>query len=65
MHDYSITIYPGKLKTRNSFRVANIGELTKNDIDLFLTLMEKYLQNIGIDTKEENLSGILYDGKKE
>lgn len=67
MHDFfyknRITIYPGKLKNMNSFRVANIGDLTKGDIDLFLTLMEKYLQNIGINTKGENLSCILYDSK--
>ena len=51
MHDYlyanGITIYPGKLNYLNSFRVANIGDLTKDDIELFLTLLEKYLQNIG------------------
>ncbi|CAH2715962.1 2-aminoethylphosphonate--pyruvate transaminase [Neobacillus rhizosphaerae] len=67
MHDYfyknSITIYPGKLKNMNSFRVANIGDLTVNDINLFLTIMEEYLQYIGIDTKEENLAGILYESK--
>ncbi|MFC5602748.1 2-aminoethylphosphonate aminotransferase [Sporosarcina koreensis] len=51
MHDYfytnGITIYPGKLKDLNSFRVANIGDLTKDDIELFLTLLETYLQRIG------------------
>lgn len=48
MHDYfyanGITIYPGKLNQLNSFRVANIGDLSKDDIELFLTLLEKYLQ---------------------
>ena len=51
MHDYlyanGITIYPGKLNYLNSFRVANIGDLTKDDIELFLTLLETYLQSIG------------------
>lgn len=51
MHDYlyanGITIYPGKLNYLNSFRVANIGDLTKDDMELFLTLLEKYLQGIG------------------
>nr|WP_093273552.1 2-aminoethylphosphonate--pyruvate transaminase [Psychrobacillus sp. OK032] len=54
MHDYlyanGITIYPGKLNYLNSFRVANIGDLTKDDIELFLTLLEKYLQSIGINS---------------
>ncbi|MBW8352092.1 2-aminoethylphosphonate--pyruvate transaminase [Bacillus sp. IITD106] len=65
MHDYfydnGITIYPGKLNDMKSFRIANIGNLTKSDIDLFLSLLEKYLLSIGIDTKEENLSAILYE----
>ncbi|MBS4195032.1 2-aminoethylphosphonate aminotransferase [Lederbergia citri] len=69
MHDYfydnGITIYPGKLKDMNSFRVANIGNLTKSDIDLFLSLLEKYLQSIGIETKEENLSSILYETQED
>ena len=51
MHDYlytnGITIYPGKLHDLNSFRVANIGDLTKDDIEHFLTLLEQYLQRIG------------------
>ncbi|MDN4608471.1 2-aminoethylphosphonate--pyruvate transaminase [Sporosarcina highlanderae] len=51
MHDYfytnGITIYPGKLKDLNSFRVANIGDLTKDDIDHFLSLLELYLKRIG------------------
>ncbi|MFJ7915757.1 MULTISPECIES: 2-aminoethylphosphonate aminotransferase [unclassified Lysinibacillus] len=49
MHDYlyanGMTIYPGKLNQLNSFRVANIGDLSKDDIELFLTLLEKYLQS--------------------
>lgn len=69
MHDYfydnGITIYPGKLNHMNSFRVANIGNLTVSDIDLFLTLLEEYFQGIGIDTKEENLSTILYGIQEE
>ncbi|MFC6116575.1 2-aminoethylphosphonate aminotransferase [Sporosarcina thermotolerans] len=51
MHDYlyrnGITIYPGKHANLNSFRVANIGDLTKKDIEHFLTLLETYLQHIG------------------
>lgn len=49
MHDYfyanGITIYPGKLYQLSSFRVANIGDISKDDIEHFLTLLEKYLQN--------------------
>ncbi|MFS0690005.1 2-aminoethylphosphonate aminotransferase [Sporosarcina sp. 179-K 8C2 HS] len=56
MHDYlyknGITIYPGKLANLNSFRVANIGDLTKADIELFLTFLEKYLQRIGFHSAD-------------
>jgi len=52
MHDYlyanGITIYPGKLSDSKTFRVATIGDLTKEDIELFLIFLEKYLQSIGI-----------------
>ena len=58
MHDYlyanGITIYPGKLNNLNSFRVANIGDLTKDDIELFLILLEKYLQSIGFHSAKLN-----------
>jgi 2-aminoethylphosphonate-pyruvate transaminase len=58
MHDYlysnGITIYPGKLNYLNSFRVANIGDLNKDDIELFLALLEKYLQRIGFEIKGIN-----------
>ncbi|MBM7661366.1 2-aminoethylphosphonate-pyruvate transaminase [Bacillus mesophilus] len=51
MHDYfynyGITIYPGKLNNLNSFRIANIGDLTIEDMEVFLRLLESYLQEIG------------------
>lgn len=53
MHDYfyanGITIYPGKIGQVHTFRIANIGDLTKNDIQLFLTLLKKYLKSIERD----------------
>ncbi|MCG7344919.1 2-aminoethylphosphonate--pyruvate transaminase [Sporosarcina sp. ACRSL] len=56
MHDYfysnGITIYPGKLNGLNSFRVANIGDLTKEDIEHFLTLLETYFQRIGFHSAD-------------
>lgn len=51
MHDYfydrGFTIYPGKLDMLNTFRVANIGDITYKDIELFLELLEEYLEGIG------------------
>ena len=56
MHDYfyanGITIYPGKLTHLKYFRIANIGDLNPDDMDLFLTLLEKYLQKIDYCSRE-------------
>ncbi|WP_158735607.1 2-aminoethylphosphonate aminotransferase [Alteribacillus sp. YIM 98480] len=50
MHEYlkqhGITIYKGKLAPANSFRIANIGDITEKDIQHFLHVMEKYLHTI-------------------
>ena len=50
MHDYlysnGFTIYPGKLNRLNTFRIANIGDITYKDIEAFLELLERYLQEI-------------------
>ena len=47
MHDYfyerSFTIYPGKVADFNTFRVANIGEITEHDMKDFLLLLKEYL----------------------
>ncbi|ASR48227.1 2-aminoethylphosphonate--pyruvate transaminase [Paenibacillus kribbensis] len=47
MHDYlynnGFTIYPGKIGQTASFRVANIGAITYQDIERFLKSMEEYL----------------------
>ncbi|MEK5376512.1 2-aminoethylphosphonate aminotransferase [Paenibacillus sp. FSL P2-0173] len=47
MHDYlynnGFTIYPGKIGQTTSFRVANIGAITYQDIERFLKSMEEYL----------------------
>ena len=50
MHDYFLengfTIYPGKLATKNTFRVANIGEITYVDMERFNSLLEQYLTGL-------------------
>ncbi|WP_248927483.1 2-aminoethylphosphonate aminotransferase [Paenibacillus hamazuiensis] len=51
MHDFfyekGFTIYPGKLDGMNTFRIANIGDITFKDIEAFLQLLGVYLGNIG------------------
>jgi len=47
MHDYlyerGITIYPGKIGRMQSFRIANIGAISKCDIEYMLKILEEYL----------------------
>jgi 2-aminoethylphosphonate-pyruvate transaminase len=51
MHDYfyskGFTLYPGKLDQLNTFRVANIGDISCKDIKSFLAVLEQYLKDIG------------------
>nr|WP_286170926.1 2-aminoethylphosphonate--pyruvate transaminase [Bacillus sp. NTK071] len=46
LHDFlyerGFTIYPGKLEGLNTFRVANIGDITYKDMECFLTLLDQY-----------------------
>jgi 2-aminoethylphosphonate-pyruvate transaminase len=48
MHDFfyrqGFTIYPGKIDKLETFRVANIGDITYRDIEKFLHLLEQYLK---------------------
>ena len=50
MHDYlfdrDVTIYPGKLGDKNTFRIANIGALEPADMQLFLDHLRAYLQTL-------------------
>ncbi len=47
MHDFlykrGFTIYPGKGATQNTFRIANMGAITKPDITNFLGHLEEYV----------------------
>jgi 2-aminoethylphosphonate-pyruvate transaminase len=58
MHDYfyerGFTIYPGKLNANNTFRIANIGDITKQDMESFISILAEYIEKIKIksETKE-------------
>jgi len=47
MHDYfyerGFTIYPGKVENFNTFRVANIGDIDYKDMEEFLKILKRYL----------------------
>lgn len=48
MHDFfyqkGFTIYPGKVLEFNTFRIANIGEISSKDIKEFIKLLKIYLK---------------------
>lgn len=52
MHDYlyekGITIYPGKVNNKNTFRISNIGELTSDDMKYFLSEISSYSKKFNI-----------------
>ena len=50
MHDWCFsqgyTIYPGKVGDKNTFRIANIGQIDFHDIEAFLNILGAYLKTI-------------------
>ncbi len=50
MHDFffekGFTIYPGKVSNYDTFRISNIGQIDKRDIEAFLSVLETYLGKI-------------------
>ncbi|WP_018757263.1 2-aminoethylphosphonate aminotransferase [Paenibacillus terrigena] len=57
MHDYlydqGFTIYPGKLDNRKTFRIANIGDVSHEDMTAFLKSLENYLRTIDFFRKAD------------
>lgn len=50
LHDcarsHSFTIYPGKLSSANTYRIANIGDIQPEEMTRFTEIMEKYFSKI-------------------
>ncbi|MGN7478789.1 2-aminoethylphosphonate aminotransferase [Solibacillus silvestris] len=50
MHDElfakGFTIYPGKVGNLNTFRIANIGDINKNDMQNFIIALKEYFKKI-------------------
>ncbi|OAS89404.1 MULTISPECIES: 2-aminoethylphosphonate aminotransferase [Metabacillus] len=59
MHDYfyrnGFTIYPGKVNTLQTFRIANIGDISYLDIERFIRLLERYLEWLREGNKHETI----------
>ena len=51
LHDFArkagFTIYPGKLGKINTFRIANIGDIQREEMRRFTGILGKYLDSIG------------------
>ena len=47
LHDYlynkGFTIYPGKIASENTFRIANIGQIYPENMNKFIEILEEYL----------------------
>ena len=52
MHDLlyqrGFTIYPGKITKKKSFRLSNMGDLSTNDINLFLLILAEVLDEMEV-----------------
>ncbi|AWK50889.1 2-aminoethylphosphonate--pyruvate transaminase [Clostridium beijerinckii] len=50
LHDYlynkGFTIYPGKVSSKNTFRIANIGKIYPDDMNKFIEILEEYFVGI-------------------
>jgi 2-aminoethylphosphonate aminotransferase len=46
LYDRGVTIYPGKVTDKATFRVANIGDISPADMDKMIELLRQYLKGI-------------------
>jgi 2-aminoethylphosphonate-pyruvate transaminase len=50
LHDYlynrGFTIYPGKISSENTFRIANIGQIYPENMAKFIELLEEYFNQL-------------------
>ncbi len=49
LYKRGITIYPGKIGNLKTFRIANMGAINSDDIEIFLNKMTNIIKEIGID----------------
>lgn len=46
LYEKGFTIYPGKLAEKNTFRIANMGDIKSDDIERFIEAMSEYFMKI-------------------
>lgn len=53
LYEKGFTIYPGKIASENTFRVANIGQIYPEDMYKFIESLQEYLISIGACENEK------------
>ena len=48
LYEKGFTIYPGKIGSMNTFRIANLGAINKSDIQDFINALKDTLNEMGI-----------------
>ena len=46
LYNKGFTIYPGKVSSENTFRIANIGKIYPDDMNKFIEILEEYFTGI-------------------
>lgn len=46
--NYGFTIYPGKLGNIGTFRIANMGDIKKEEMEEFIIIFKEYMKKIGV-----------------
>ena len=49
LYDKNYTIYPGKVGTKKTFRLANMGAINSEDISKFLIEFKRILNKLGLN----------------
>jgi len=53
LHDYlynrGFTIYPGKISSENTFRIANIGQIYPENMTKFIEILEEYFVQLAVN----------------
>jgi 2-aminoethylphosphonate aminotransferase len=51
LHERGFTIYPGKIGDKNTFRIANMGEIDSQDINNFIVCLKEILGKMKVTLK--------------
>lgn len=52
LYNRGFTIYPGKITSKNTFRIANIGQIYPENMLKFIELLEEYFTQLQANYEE-------------